>query len=43
MKATEIQHNNNGKTLEGWLREEVAPIYDAMKRDPSRAIPAKFL
>lgn len=23
-----------------WLHEEVAPVYDAMKSDPSRAIPA---
>ncbi|MDB5430940.1 MAG: CopG/Arc/MetJ family transcriptional regulator [Caulobacter sp.] len=22
-----------------WLREEVAPVYDAMKADPTRAIP----
>ncbi len=27
--------------VERWLREEVAPAYDAMKADPSRAIPAK--
>jgi len=26
--------------VELWLREEVAPVYDAMKEDPSRAIPA---
>jgi antitoxin ParD1/3/4 len=26
--------------VERWLREEVAPAYDAMKADPSRAIPA---
>jgi antitoxin ParD1/3/4 len=26
--------------VERWLREEVGPTYDAMKQDPSRAIPA---
>src|SRR5215467_9564401 len=26
--------------VELWLREQVAPVYDAMKNDPSRAIPA---
>ncbi|MGH7084294.1 MAG: ribbon-helix-helix domain-containing protein, partial [Acetobacteraceae bacterium] len=26
--------------VERWLREEVAPTYDAMQADPSRAIPA---
>jgi antitoxin ParD1/3/4 len=26
--------------VERWLREEVAPTYDAMAADPSRAIPA---
>ena len=26
--------------VERWLREEVAPAYDAMKADPSRGIPA---
>ncbi|RVU36795.1 type II toxin-antitoxin system ParD family antitoxin [Hwanghaeella grinnelliae] len=25
--------------VERWLREEVAPVYDAMHEDPSRAIP----
>jgi len=28
------------EALERWLREEVAPTYDAMKEDPSRGIPA---
>jgi antitoxin ParD1/3/4 len=27
--------------VERWLLEEVAPTYDAMKADPSRALPAK--
>jgi antitoxin ParD1/3/4 len=27
--------------IERWLREEVAPTCDAMKADPSRALPAK--
>jgi antitoxin ParD1/3/4 len=27
--------------VERWLREEVAPIYDAGQADPSRAIPAE--
>ncbi|MBW4092339.1 MAG: type II toxin-antitoxin system ParD family antitoxin [Proteobacteria bacterium] len=26
--------------VERWLREEVAPVFDAMQADPSRAIPA---
>lgn len=25
--------------IERWLREEVVPTYDAMKADPSRAVP----
>ena len=28
------------EAVERWLREEVAPTYDAMRTDPSRAIPA---
>ncbi len=27
--------------VDRWLRKEVALVYDAMKADPSRAIPAK--
>jgi antitoxin ParD1/3/4 len=27
--------------VEGWLRSEVGPVYDAMKADPKRAISAK--
>ncbi len=27
--------------VERWLREEVAPAYDALTTDPKRAIPAK--
>lgn len=27
--------------IERWLREEVAPVYDAMQADPTRAIPAQ--
>jgi antitoxin ParD1/3/4 len=27
--------------VERWLREEVAPVYDAMKADPTRGITAK--
>lgn len=27
--------------IERWLREEVAPAYDAMAADPARAIPAR--
>ena len=27
--------------VENWLREEVAPVYDAIQRDPARAVPAK--
>ena len=26
--------------VERWLREKVAPVYDAMQAEPSRAIPA---
>jgi antitoxin ParD1/3/4 len=26
--------------VERWLREEVAPVYDAMQADPSRGVPA---
>ncbi len=26
--------------VERWLREEVAPVYDAMEADPTRGIPA---
>lgn len=26
--------------VDRWLREEVAPVYDAMQADPDRAIPA---
>jgi antitoxin ParD1/3/4 len=27
--------------VERWLREDVAPVYDSMEADPSRAIPAR--
>lgn len=27
--------------VEHWLRENVAPAYDAMRQDPSRAVPAE--
>ena len=27
--------------VERWLKEEVAPVYDAVKSDPSRLIPAE--
>jgi antitoxin ParD1/3/4 len=27
--------------VERWLRDEVVPVYDAVKADPKRAIPAK--
>jgi len=29
------------RALEDWLREQVAPAYDAMKADPSRAVSAQ--
>jgi antitoxin ParD1/3/4 len=29
------------EAVEHWLRTEVAPVYDAMKADPSRGIAAK--
>lgn len=28
------------QAVERWLREEVVPVYDAMKANPERAIPA---
>ena len=28
-------------SVERWLRQEVAPVYDAMEADPSRGIPAR--
>jgi antitoxin ParD1/3/4 len=28
------------RALEAWLREDVAAAYDALKADPSRAVPA---
>lgn len=28
------------EAVERWLREDVAPVYDAMSRDPSRALSA---
>jgi antitoxin ParD1/3/4 len=28
-------------SVEHWLRSEVAPVYDAMKADPKRGIPAE--
>ena len=28
------------RAVEGWLRETVAPAYDALKADPSRAVSA---
>jgi antitoxin ParD1/3/4 len=27
--------------VERWLRDEVAPVYDAIQADPERVIPAK--
>lgn len=29
------------ESLERWLREDVAPVYDAMKENPDRAIPTE--
>jgi antitoxin ParD1/3/4 len=29
------------RAVENWLREKVAPAYDALKADPSRAVSAK--
>jgi antitoxin ParD1/3/4 len=29
------------EAIEHWLREDVAPVYDAMKENPGRAIPAE--
>jgi antitoxin ParD1/3/4 len=29
------------RAVENWLREQVAPAYDALKADPSRAVPAE--
>ncbi|TPP11173.1 ribbon-helix-helix domain-containing protein [Rhizobium glycinendophyticum] len=32
---------NQQESLEHWLREDVAPVYDAMKENPDRAVPAE--
>lgn len=32
---------NQQESLERWLREDVPPVYDAMKKKPDRAIPAE--
>jgi len=29
------------RALDGWLRSQVAPVYDAMKANPSRAVPVE--
>ena len=29
------------RAIEGWLRDQVAPAYDALKSDPTRAVSAK--
>ena len=34
-----LQQRN--QAVERWLREEVAPVYDAMQADPGRALPSK--
>jgi putative addiction module CopG family antidote len=34
LRALQLQE----RALEAWLREQVAPAYDAMKADPSRAV-----
>ena len=31
------------RAMDNWLRQEVAPAYDALKNDPSRAVSAKQL
>jgi len=31
----------HARALDAWLRNEVAPAYDAIKADPSRAVSAK--
>lgn len=31
------------QAVERWLREEVAPSYDAMKADPARGFPAQIV
>jgi len=30
-----------GRPVERWLRDQVAPAYDALKADPSRAVSVK--
>lgn len=32
---------DRNQSIEGWLREEVLPAYDAVQADPSRLIPAE--
>jgi Arc/MetJ-type ribon-helix-helix transcriptional regulator len=34
-----LQHHD--RALDAWLRERVAPAYDAMKANPSRGVSAK--
>ncbi|HEV2324973.1 MAG TPA: type II toxin-antitoxin system ParD family antitoxin [Terracidiphilus sp.] len=29
------------RAIESWLREQVAPVYDAMKTNPARAVPVQ--
>lgn len=31
------------RAVEDWLRETVAPAYDALKADPARGVPAKHV
>jgi antitoxin ParD1/3/4 len=37
LRALQMQE----RAIEAWLRQTVAPAYDAMKADPSRAIPVE--
>jgi hypothetical protein len=39
-KRTGKTRQNAERALDNWLREQVAPAYDAMKADPSRAVSA---
>lgn len=34
---------NQQESLERWLRDDVAPVYDAMKENPDRAIPSEMV
>jgi antitoxin ParD1/3/4 len=38
---SELRALQERDAIERWLNEEVVPVYDAMKADPKRGIPAE--